>query len=374
MTIPAYSHTYTYNRVGIGDVIALDPAGAPYTGSTVTPSGWAANYWYATDRLASVRAKAKWTQTNIALIPANATQLLVNVTSAPRTANSDRLKVTIGSSNYKAATGLRYTSSGSHKTTFAAGIPFPVPANLMHWFDFTDASSLWKDEAGTDPVTTDGDVIARIDNKGTSSANLTNDVAGERPLYKVNITGEQSVGRFDGVNDVLRNLSVPEDRASGDIIIALTWLHRDNQSLDANDVMWSWDDTVTTTRLEVPSGVAVQNILVDDGITPINSIDHGGSPAGDLPIDTLIATIGEETGGNSHQSHWSWLTGSSFHGVVSIGPAADQILAIGNKNDGGANHTEIDVLELAIWIEGSGPTIDDIKNYQALKNGVVWTP
>lgn len=125
---PAYSHTYTYTRVGVGDVIALDPAGVPYTMSSVVPSGWEVAFWYTDDTLASVRDQSKWAQFNGVNVPSAAVQVAVDVASASRTPESDRLKVTISSANYKAATGLRYTNSGGHSISALAADEY---ANLV---------------------------------------------------------------------------------------------------------------------------------------------------------------------------------------------------------------------------------------------------
>ncbi len=47
--------------------------------------------------------------------------------------------------------------------------PAPMPPQLpdvLHWFDFTDVSTLWQDAAGTIPIAAGTDVI-RVDNKGS---------------------------------------------------------------------------------------------------------------------------------------------------------------------------------------------------------------
>jgi hypothetical protein len=57
---------------------------------------------------------------------------------------------------------------------FMPGPVVPVPpllADLLHWFDFSDATQLWQDGAGTVPIVAGTDVI-RVDNKGTDGTPL----------------------------------------------------------------------------------------------------------------------------------------------------------------------------------------------------------
>jgi len=89
--------------------------------SSVLPAGWEAQFWYTTDRLASVRDQGKWAQFNGVNVPNGATQICVNVSLAPGiTPESDRLEVTVSTGNYKAASGLQYTNSGGHSISAVA--------------------------------------------------------------------------------------------------------------------------------------------------------------------------------------------------------------------------------------------------------------
>lgn len=78
--------------------------------------------------------------------------------------------------------------------------PLSIPG-LGIWLDFADASTLFQDVDCTIPVTQDGQEIAGMLNKVGKIA--YQGTSGKRPLYKKNIVNGQSVGRFDGSNDVL---------------------------------------------------------------------------------------------------------------------------------------------------------------------------
>lgn len=53
------------------------------------------------------------------------------------------------------------------------------------WYDPSDISTLWKDTAGTTPVTTAGDPVARMDDKSGNGHHLTQTSSGKRPTYQV---------------------------------------------------------------------------------------------------------------------------------------------------------------------------------------------
>lgn len=70
------------------------------------------------------------------------------------------------------------------------------------WWDPSDLTHMWKDTAGTIPVTADGDAVARIDDKSGNGNNLLQSTSGSRPLYKT--SGGKSWLQFDGTDDYMR--------------------------------------------------------------------------------------------------------------------------------------------------------------------------
>jgi hypothetical protein len=75
-------------------------------------------------------------------------------------------------------------------------------AGLQLWIDFSDASTLFTD-AGTTPVSSDGDAIYQANDKSGNSRHLTQVTLANRPLYKTFIKNGLSISRFDGINDYL---------------------------------------------------------------------------------------------------------------------------------------------------------------------------
>lgn len=69
------------------------------------------------------------------------------------------------------------------------------------WYDPSDVSTLWQDEAGTVAVTADGDPVARMDDKSGNANHATVGVDEHRAIYRTN--GTLHWLRFDGVDDVI---------------------------------------------------------------------------------------------------------------------------------------------------------------------------
>jgi hypothetical protein len=69
------------------------------------------------------------------------------------------------------------------------------------WYDPSDLTTLFQDTAGTTPVTTDGQSVARINDKSGNGLHLTQATAGSRPLYKT--ANGLSWLLHDGVDDCL---------------------------------------------------------------------------------------------------------------------------------------------------------------------------
>lgn len=74
-------------------------------------------------------------------------------------------------------------------------------STLRAWYDLADPTSLYTDTSRTTRVSADGNAIASVADKSGQANHLTQSVAGQRPLYKVNIVNTKAAALFDGSND-----------------------------------------------------------------------------------------------------------------------------------------------------------------------------
>lgn len=93
-------------------------------------------------------------------------------------------------------------------------------SGLAAWYDFSDISTLFQNTIATVPVTTDGQGIARANDKSGKGRNILQGGAGA-PVYKTGIQGGLSVGRFTGVNDWLTSTSFVQSAAGGGCLIGV---------------------------------------------------------------------------------------------------------------------------------------------------------
>lgn len=74
------------------------------------------------------------------------------------------------------------------------------------WYDPSDLSTMFQDVAGTVPVTADGQLVARINDKSGKGNHATQATEASRPLYKT--SGGLHWLQFDGVNDSLATAAI----------------------------------------------------------------------------------------------------------------------------------------------------------------------
>ena len=179
------------------------------------------------------------------------------------------------------------------------------------WYDPSDLATLWKDTAGTDPVTADGDAVARIDDKSGNGNHLTQATAAARPLYKT--AGGLHWLDFDGTDDRLATgaftITQPLDRISAVHQVAWT----------ANDIIFG-DNAVnfggllqqsgTTPAIRIYSGLGVSNSGLALGANGVVTERHNGASS------RIAVNAGAYSTGDA---------GTTVPAVVSIGAYSDGI-------------------------------------------------
>lgn len=95
----------------------------------------------------------------------------------------------------------------------------PFLANLIHWYDGHDKTTMWQDVAGTIPIVDLADV-ARIDDKGLRGDNLTQSTAGQRPQFQASAFSGIGGIKFTEANSDLLAGTDAIGRAGGDLSMA----------------------------------------------------------------------------------------------------------------------------------------------------------
>lgn len=96
------------------------------------------------------------------------------------------------------------TSVGQGASDWTLLTDFFLPnsiAGLVGWWDFSDITSLFQDDARTVPITADGQTIGGVTDRSGSGNHLSQVTAGSRATYKVGVQNGLSVARLDGTSD-----------------------------------------------------------------------------------------------------------------------------------------------------------------------------
>lgn len=94
------------------------------------------------------------------------------------------------------------------------------PTSLAGWYSFRDPSTLFVD-AGTTPVSSDGDLIYQVNDKSGHNRHLTQATDTARPEYKVGIQAGNSVARFDGARWLLSGATFTSEASAVQTIMVV---------------------------------------------------------------------------------------------------------------------------------------------------------
>ena len=139
----------------------------------------------------------------------------------------------------------------------AAAVPAWIPtdiAGLALWIDFSDATKLFTD-AGTTPVSSDGDAIYQANDKSGNNRHITQSTSGARPAYKTNVQNGLSIARFDGSSDFFSVPNFLTALSIGEVFIVVK-IDTDPPANAAQTGLWKiGSDTVATHFPYTDSGV-----------------------------------------------------------------------------------------------------------------------
>lgn len=145
----------------------------------------------------------------------------------------------------------------------------PAALNPAHWYDFSDANTIFVDD-GVTKVSTDGELIYRINNKGTANNWFVQSNVSNQLTYKTNqyngksagvSTGGRSMGSYSGIQIVSGIFTAIVVFRISALTCYLFGQYGYTQHLYvAANVQMRWDSAANTTSGAVPTSQA--NIAV----------------------------------------------------------------------------------------------------------------
>jgi len=119
----------------------------------------------------------------------------------------------------------------------------PALANLQHWYDFTDESTVWADANGTIPAT-NGSNILRVDNKGNEvTVPFLNTIVVQAMEYRTNVINGLAVCHNEPPTqaDIVRTQAGNQPGATG---LSLASVGRRLANPAASELIsWNWSTT-----------------------------------------------------------------------------------------------------------------------------------
>ncbi|MEZ5276850.1 MAG: Ig-like domain-containing protein [Opitutaceae bacterium] len=191
-------------------------------------------------------------------------------------------------------------------------------SRVIFWLDSSDSTGLFQNEAGTQPVTTNGQFVGRWNDKSQNSwhVSITGGGDSNRPIFSTNQQNGKPSIRFDGSGDFLRSTSarlngnnytvfVVARRVSEKWLEAILSIHDfENhdwnnphslvvgQTADSGDVYDVRDDIVFSTRPHPGSGVTFTYGTRFDGSTIMSFINGvpgiPGPSTGNLSAERIV--------------------------------------------------------------------------------------
>jgi len=174
------------------------------------------------------------------------------------------------------------------------------------WYDPSDLSTMFQDTAGSTPVTTAGQSVARINDKSGRGLHLTQATAANQPTYQV-ADGRPYLS-FDGTNDCLFN-TTPISGVNQSIAAAVS-----NVTGGANGAIWA--DVVSASD---------RVVLTDNAVAIIVGYYNGtaytpksGAANGSPHVDLAEIIKGTSTGLRVNSTAQSGTTNPSVLATVGV--------------------------------------------------------
>jgi hypothetical protein len=260
------------------------------------------------------------------------------------------------------------------------GVSAFVPSDLTNtelWISASDELQSYTD-AGTTPVSADGDLIYQINDRTTNGHNLVQDTSADRPLNKRNIVNGKAIARTDGINDymtfgnILNDVLAGADKkfaviisvanyATSGIIRLLLKIADGGLSENQRQLRFEIDDNKPSIIFFFDlDGDAIRQVqgTTLGGADSVITFDYDGSVDTNDGLDRLDIRVN----GVSQSTNLSFTSG-----VLSDIPAGTAHLAIGAfvSSDGTQSHSwsAQDTGQLVVISDPSAQDISDVENF-----------
>jgi len=198
----------------------------------------------------------------------------------------------------------------------SAGIPVgSILPDPLHWYDFTDSSVVYQDQAGTMLVTGNGDPIQHIKDKGSDPADLTSQSAVNNMTWLTNVLGGHAVADITVTGADLLNVATGIHEATTKGSTMMLVCRRTNFAVSG--ALWaSWQNGL--------------NHQMDETIDP--DMEQFFRWVFTPPITGINANMGELPNNTWHLQYMSLIHDDDKFFYTSPGPEQVQLLsATGNQ-------------------------------------------
>ena len=244
--------------------------------------------------------------------------------------------------------------------TWATSI-LPQSENIVHHFDFSDTSTLWRDEAGTLPVTASGDSILRVDNKGFDGTSLTQSASVSAPTWNSSTAGINGLG--------VGNFTVTTVNVSATIA--------DSQGADLGDysaLIVATTETYAGARYAFGWGSAFGELSVRMFNSTLgalmNNFTHSASV---IPVfEEEYAVLMNNDGAASQEVRFSVDADHATGATTSEGPQDGTNFVIGTAVEGTNAHDGL-IAEIIVWTPSlTAAERDAAEAYVTDRWGITW--
>ncbi len=253
--------------------------------------------------------------------------------------------------------GIQSISAGVRKE-----VEVLPPGAPLHWFDFSDLTQMFTDTAGTMPVVNNGDLIARINNKGTDGTALIQTTPSDRMELDLAFNSVPSALASDvggGTGSIAETIAsgVATDFSYA-VIAAL-----ENTSLA--EIVISWPPGPNSPGLEFRHlSAGTLNMLA-----PATSVIASINPA---IIDVYAAGVKVSRVAGTQQGWYSLDSGSQATAIAFTAIAAASQMIIGAGTFPGGFDFQGHIGGVIIWPDDQTANIEAIQDYVTSRFGVVW--